>query len=99
RITSWDTEIEGAPLLWTERDTILPDELTIRFESIDGDFDVFRGAWLVVPHGAGVVLACELEYSLGVAILDELVGPILKQKIVENLSIMLDGLTRGLGGG
>ena len=98
RITHWDTEIEHAPLIWTERDTILPDEFRIEFDCIKGDFDVFRGKWEVVPavNGGPVRVACELEYSVGIPVIEEIVGPVLRQKIVENLETMLNGLAQGI---
>ncbi|MBN1609227.1 MAG: SRPBCC family protein [Polyangiaceae bacterium] len=100
RVTHWDTEIEGAPLIWTERDTILPSELRIEFDCIEGDFDVFRGRWEVVATKATgqVHVACELEYSVGIPIIEEIVGHILKRKMIENLEVMLQGLVRGIGG-
>ncbi len=98
RVTRWDTEIDGAPLGWVEHDSILPEELAIRFESIEADFESLRGSWEVVRSDSRVAIACELEYSLGIAFLEEHVGPILKQKITENLDIMLTGLAKGMGG-
>jgi ribosome-associated toxin RatA of RatAB toxin-antitoxin module len=99
RITRWDTEIEGAPLIWTERDTILPSEYRINFDCIEGDFDVFRGHWEVVcTDGSGQVrVACELEYSVGIPVIEEIVGHILKRKMIDNLEVMLQGLVRGIG--
>jgi ribosome-associated toxin RatA of RatAB toxin-antitoxin module len=98
RITHWNTEIEQAPLIWTERDTILPARHRIEFESIEGDFDVFRGCWEVLRgNGDGRLhVACELEYSVGIPVIEEIVGPVLKQKIIENLGIMLHGLAEGM---
>jgi ribosome-associated toxin RatA of RatAB toxin-antitoxin module len=96
RLTRWDTEIEGAPLVWTERDTIVRSRLRIEFEAVEGDFEVFRGAWEVLPRDGGAEVACELEYALGIPTLEELVGPVLKAKIAENLDLMLTGLVRGV---
>ena len=100
RVTHWDTEIEGAPLIWTENDLILPDRLRIDFDSIEGDFDVFRGCWEVLrANGSGEVhVACELEYSIGIPVIEEIVGPVLKEKIIENVETMLLGLVKGIDG-
>lgn len=92
RVTHWQTELEGAPLVWTERDTIVPEELRIEFDCVDGDFDLFRGHWEVVTEQGETRIVCELEYDVGIALIEELLGPILKQKITENLHIMLAGL-------
>ena len=98
RVTHWDTEIEGAPLIWTEADTILHGQLRIEFDAIEGDFEVFRGRWEVAQssrRGQSSV-AFELEYSIGIPVIEEIVGPILKTKITENLETMLHGLTEGI---
>jgi hypothetical protein len=41
-------------------------------------------------------VACELEYSIGIPVIEEIVGPILRRKIGENLEIMLDGIAQGI---
>ena len=99
RTTHWDTEIEGAPLIWTEEDTILRSELRIEFDCIEGDFDVFRGCWEVVRVNVGghAHVACELEYSIGIPVIEEIVGRILRQKMCENLEVMLRGLAQAIG--
>ena len=97
RITHWDTEIEGAPLIWTEKDVILPSELRIEFDCTEGDFDVFRGCWEVVRVDGQAHVACELEYSIGIPVIEEVLGHILKQKMTENLEVMLGGLARAIG--
>ena len=98
RITHWDTEIEQAPLIWTEEDTILPARLRIEFETIEGDFDVFRGCWEVMPPDqvGQARVAFELEYSVGIPVIEEIVGPVLREKIIENVEIMLRGLAQGI---
>jgi ribosome-associated toxin RatA of RatAB toxin-antitoxin module len=99
RITHWDTEIERAPLIWTEKDTILTATLRIEFDCIEGDFEVFRGNWEVIRPDTGgpVRVACELEYSVGIPVIEDIVGPLLRQKITENLETMLAGIAQGIG--
>ena len=101
RVTHWDTEIEGAPLIWSERDSICEESYCIRFECVEGDFDVFRGLWEVLPGGgpSEVRVACELEYSVGIPVIEEVLGPVLRQKIAENLTAMLAGLAAGIAAG
>jgi ribosome-associated toxin RatA of RatAB toxin-antitoxin module len=98
RISHWDTEIEGAPLIWKEKDTIRHEQLRLEFDAIEGDFELFRGCWEVVPQGAEkpTLVAFDLVYSIGIAVIEEIVGPILKEKITENIGIMLDGLVQGI---
>ena len=98
RITHWETTIEGAPLVWTERDDIRQDDLRIDFAKTEGDFSIFRGHWEVRASDGGVTLAFELEYSIGIPLIEPIVGPILKKKITENLAIMLDSLVVGIEG-
>jgi ribosome-associated toxin RatA of RatAB toxin-antitoxin module len=100
RITHWDTEIEHAPLIWTERDFILPARFRIEFDCIEGDFEIFRGCWEVVPsdHKSETQVACEIAYSVGIPVIEDIIGPVLRQKITENLTMMLQGLARGISG-
>lgn len=98
RITRWDTEIESAPLIWTEEDRISTADLRIEFHSIEGDFDVFRGSWQVLASNppSSLQVACELEYSVGIPVIEEILGPVLRDKITENLKVMLFGLAQGI---
>jgi ribosome-associated toxin RatA of RatAB toxin-antitoxin module len=98
RLTRWDTEIEGAPLRWVERDTVDPGAHSIRFELAEGDFARLSGSWSVEACAGGAVLVCELGYSLGVPLLEDLLGPVLREKLTEHLATMLDGLAQGLRG-
>lgn len=97
RVTRWDTDVDGAPLIWTEQDTIRRDDpMRVEFELIEGDFDVFRGRWEVVQADGEVSVVCELEYHLGIEVIEELLGPVLSEHIASNLQQMLDGLVVGI---
>lgn len=99
RVTRWDTQIEGAPLIWTERDIISPAQLRWDFEATESDFDFLRGSWRVATDAQGTVVSWEMHYAIGLSVIEDIVAPVLKDKIRENLETMLGGLTSGIGAG
>ncbi len=96
RVSRWETQLEEAPICWTEKDRIDRQALRISFESTEGDFEIFRGFWAVEERDDHVFVVCDIEYSIGIAVIEEMVGDILEEKLIENLELMLEGLVGSL---
>jgi ribosome-associated toxin RatA of RatAB toxin-antitoxin module len=92
RITKWDTDIDGAPLVWIENEIIDRKNLKMHFDSIDGDFEIFRGYWAVEQEGQDIKVTCHIEYEIGIPIIEEIVGGVVKERMEANLEIMLTAI-------
>ena len=90
--SEWDADIDGCPLYWKERDTFDNERLIFEFKSIEGDFDVFTGCWSVHDDSGGTRVDFSVEYLVGIPVIEEIIGPILKKKIERNISGMLADL-------
>lgn len=91
--SEWFITVENAPLRWTEIDHFDKKQYEIRFESIDGDFDTISGRWKVEDfNNQGIKLSYFVEYSLGIPVIEEVVGEILKEKMKNNIDYMLGAI-------
>jgi len=90
--TRWDAEIDGAPIEWVQHIQMNDSTREIIFETIEGDFDVFQGRWCVGESDGQVVLMLSVEYKLGIPIIEEVLGPILQEKIRINSEGMLHAI-------
>jgi ribosome-associated toxin RatA of RatAB toxin-antitoxin module len=91
--SEWFVTVEEAPLAWLERDFYDPDNFEIRFESIDGDFDNINGSWKVSDiETGGVHISFSIDYNLGIPVIEEVLGDILKEKMKSNIDAMLNAI-------
>lgn len=89
KVAHWETTIDDAPLDWVEEGIYDPDQLLVRFRSLEGVFDRFDGSWQVKPVDGGSEVVFDLEYSVGLPEIDEIIGPILRERLLENSEAML----------
>ena len=90
--SEWDIEIDGCPLNWKERDTFDHDNFVFEFRTIEGDFEMFDGRWEVLDAPDGVRVVFTVEYMVGIPVIEDIIGPILKVKIEKNTLKMLESL-------
>ncbi|MBM4354263.1 MAG: hypothetical protein FJ109_10790 [Deltaproteobacteria bacterium] len=90
--SEWDVEIEGCPLHWVERDCFDGDAMVFSFDSVEGDFDRFSGRWEVLETASGLRVEFEVEYLVGIPVIEDIIGPILKVKMERNTMKMLEHL-------
>ncbi|MFW6163232.1 MAG: type II toxin-antitoxin system RatA family toxin [Planctomycetota bacterium] len=88
-ISHWLTDLDGAPLEWQEVDHYDDEAHVIAFQLIEGDITRFEGKWAFAPCTGGTAASCEIEYELGVPLIEEAVGPIIRQKLESNIEEML----------
>jgi coenzyme Q-binding protein COQ10 len=94
-ITRWKTLVEEAPIEWTEEDLFDDDALRVDYKLLEGDLDVFEGAWTFENGAPGITkVTLGVEYDFGVPTLAELIGPTLHKKVRENSEMMLAALKR-----
>jgi ribosome-associated toxin RatA of RatAB toxin-antitoxin module len=91
-VTRWDAYIDDAPVQWMQAITCLEDQKEMRFEATEGDFDVFRGKWSVSRSGDQVNLHLNMEYRLGIPVIEAVLGPILKEKLDANARALLQAI-------
>lgn len=94
--TRWDAEIDGAPIEWVQQVRCEDADREMHFEAIQGDFDVFKGTWSVIESEGRVHLRLLIEYKLGIPVIEEVLGPILEEKIRANSEAMLGAIAARL---
>jgi ribosome-associated toxin RatA of RatAB toxin-antitoxin module len=90
--SSWELHFRSGLLRWTEEDRFLQDELEIRFEQEDGDFDVFEGTWALSQEGENVVVHFEVDFDFGIPSLEGILDPIAERVIKETVAWAVTGL-------
>jgi ribosome-associated toxin RatA of RatAB toxin-antitoxin module len=89
KIVKWEMLIDGAPLDWTEDIRYDRERLTADFKALDGVFLHFDGTWRVRAGDNGTELAVSVFYDLGLPEIEEIIGPILDERLRQNLDAML----------
>jgi ribosome-associated toxin RatA of RatAB toxin-antitoxin module len=92
KVVAWEMMIDDVPLNWTEE--IFYDFKLRRasFKVLDGVFERFDGYWQVSTNGTGSIVEVLVDYDLGVPEIDEIIGPILKERLIHNLEAMLSSI-------
>jgi len=90
--TRWDAQIDGAPLASVQRVRRDDAGRQMHFEAVEGDFEVFYGTWSVTASGGTVHLNLTVAYRLGIPVIEDVLGPILKEKVRSNCTAMLEAI-------
>lgn len=91
--SEWFVTIEEAPFTWIERDFFDEKNFEITFELIDGDFESFSGRWKVEDYqNEGIKVFFDVEYSLGIPVIENVLGHILKEKMKNNIDSMIHAI-------
>ncbi|ESQ01867.1 hypothetical protein B590_00245 [Streptomyces sp. PVA_94-07] len=90
--SSWELHFRSGLLRWTEQDRFVRDELEIRFEQEDGDFDTFEGKWALTRQGDDVVVHFEVDFDFGIPSLEGILDPIAERVIKETVAWAVTGL-------
>jgi len=97
KVATWDTTIDDAPLEWVEEGIYDRENYSVRFRSVEGVFDRFDGLWKVTTEEAGSRVTFELTYEIGLPEIEEIVGPLLRERMIENFESMLAAIERRVG--
>jgi ribosome-associated toxin RatA of RatAB toxin-antitoxin module len=90
--SEWEVEFQSGTLIWRERDELDEVEREIRFELLDGDPAAFEGSWRVSPESEGCVIDFEAVFDLGVASFEDVLDPLARRTMVDNVGRILTGL-------
>jgi ribosome-associated toxin RatA of RatAB toxin-antitoxin module len=98
-VSRWYVTVEDAPLYWVEKDFFNHRDYEIVFKSIEGDFDNINGCWRIKDRvGEGISLHFEIQYNLGIPVIEEVLGHILKDKMKSNIDKMMAAVKKEVGG-
>jgi ribosome-associated toxin RatA of RatAB toxin-antitoxin module len=96
-LSKWQITIENAPLYWVEKDFFNHHAFQIRFKSIEGDFDAINGRWHITDADAsGIKIAFEIEYDLGIPVIEAVLRPILREKMKASMARMVRAIQQHL---
>lgn len=90
--TRWSVEIDGLPMSWIEEEIMDMPHSTISFRAVEGDFEKFDGKWVLKPHPQGTEVEIEVLAKIGIPVIEQLISPILEEKIAKNFTLMLDSM-------
>lgn len=76
-ITHWEIYFRNGILRWSERDFYDDPGTTLRFEQTEGDFELFRGDWVIERAGNDeVLLTFTASFDFGVPSLEAIIDPV-----------------------
>lgn len=94
KVTRWETMLDDAPFDWVEEGIYDYDNLIVRFRVLEGLFERFDGYWQVTPEIEGCRLTFELTYETGLPEIEEIVAPIVHERINNNVESMLAAIEK-----
>jgi ribosome-associated toxin RatA of RatAB toxin-antitoxin module len=94
-ISTWEVEFRNGLLRWTERDWFRRDRMRIDFDQIEGDFDEFRGGWVLQPTPQGVHVSLVAAFDFGVPSLASIVEPVAARVLTDVTHQILAGIFEG----
>jgi ribosome-associated toxin RatA of RatAB toxin-antitoxin module len=94
-ICHWSVNFRNGVLRWSEFDTFDRVNLISHFTQTSGDFEFFRGEWMLRPKGDDVVVTFESEFDFGVPTLAAIIDPVAVRVLTESMRKVLLGLFNG----
>lgn len=94
-LTHWEIYFRNGVLSWSEVDLYDDDAYTIRFTQIDGDFDIFEGAWRVDEDEDDLILTFTADFDFGVPSMESIVNPVALRVLRHAMSEIVSKLFGG----
>jgi ribosome-associated toxin RatA of RatAB toxin-antitoxin module len=95
QVSEWDVTFDGAPLNWIQKDLLDQKSRSISFHAISGDFDQFKGMlYAKVSPDDAMVIGYSLDYAVGIPIIEELFGPVFREKMQINFDFLVNALAK-----
>ncbi|MDD4320867.1 MAG: aromatase/cyclase [Acidaminococcaceae bacterium] len=91
-ISTWDSDVDGRRIAWTERDEFDPKNFSITYKQTQGDLKKMEGAWNIKDTDQGVEVSLSVDFEFGIPMISGLLNPILKKKVRENSENMLEAI-------
>lgn len=93
-VTSWEVELKGSVLKWTEREHRDPAGRRITYKQIDGDLEELDGFWQLRELSAdSTEVLLSVRFEIGIPMLREMLNPVAERAIRDNSRKMLQSLT------
>lgn len=92
RITKWHAIIDGVEFRWLERDELDDSNWTVKYQLLEGDLEKFEGEWRVRAENDHVIVTLLIDYELGIPAFEEVMGPLLFEKVLMNARNLLRGI-------
>ena len=101
--SSWRVEMEGVELQWQEEEWLDLKKGEMIFRQVEGDFKQFQGLWEFSEIDAPALNAATrvrltVEYDLGLPAFEELIGDLLRMRVLANSKRLLKALKTCLEG-
>lgn len=90
--SDWSVVFRNGLMRWSELDRFFPETLTVEFEQVKGDFEVFQGSWACEERSEGAVVTFRSEFDLGIPSLAEILDPVAESTLRDNVLRILEGL-------
>ncbi|MGH3758456.1 type II toxin-antitoxin system RatA family toxin [Actinophytocola sp.] len=88
-VSDWEIFFRNGPLRWSEVDYVQPALRRIVFEQTTGDFEVFRGTWLVESHVDGCEVTFEATFDFGIPSLAGVLEPVATKVLKEGIALIV----------
>jgi predicted amino acid dehydrogenase/ribosome-associated toxin RatA of RatAB toxin-antitoxin module len=97
-LTRWRIQVDGVPISWTEEDTFELKQDTIRFKTVEGDLEEFKGEWVFRENtqGTQVIVNVYLKVGMGIPGASDFANTYVKEILVKNFEAILDAMERRL---
>lgn len=91
RTAAWEIRLRGSVLQWTETAMFDRQALTISFQQLDGDLDVFEGRW-AVERGEEITVCVSVDFRIGIPLMAHMLQPIALEALSDSLAAILTGV-------
>lgn len=97
-IAEWNINIDGANIVWVERDTFSNRDMHIKFKMLHGDFSAYEGEWLLesAPYGTTLRLLGHIDW--GAPALVKFVKPTVEKKAKRAFKSLLLAIKKEIEG-
>lgn len=93
---NWDIMVDDAQFQWKQRTVNNQEKRTVDFEMVEGDFEFLKGTWKVVDEAGKYSLQFNMNYAIGLPIIEDVLGPVLRKKLETNIYTMLSTIKNRL---
>ena len=91
RVCDWTVLLKGSELRWRELERIDHAAFRIEFDQVAGDLAKFSGFWQLSERQTGVHdLVLEVEFEIGIPLLEDMLNPVAARALEDNSRQMLD---------
>jgi len=94
-VSRWEVNFRRGVLRWVEEDTFDPVAHRIAFRQLEGDIDLFEGAWACDASDGGTRITFGARLDMGIPSLADALEPIAARTLVDNTVAIVSGIFLG----